>query len=81
MTDVRRDSRRTDVREDSRSTDDRRHFKRTDGRMDPERTSVGVDSKSVRAERLLIRAGLLLMVVFAVYGASHMGWIRTSLFD
>jgi len=40
-----------------------------------------MESKPARAERLLIRAGLLLMAAFAVYAALNMGWIRTSLFD
>jgi len=39
-----------------------------------------MESKSARAERLLIRVGLLLMAAFAVYAALNMGWIRTSLF-
>ena len=38
-------------------------------------------SKAKRAERVVLRAVFLLMAAFAVYGASHMGWIRTSLFD
>jgi hypothetical protein len=38
-------------------------------------------SKARRAERVVLRAGLLLIAAFAVYAASHMGWIRTSLFE
>lgn len=62
----------TAVRGESRRTGVRKDSRRTDGRM---------DSKPSRAERFLIRLGLLLMVVFAVYAALNMGWIRNSLFE
>jgi len=60
---------------------DVRRDKRADGRGDSRRTDGRVDSKPSRAERFLIRLGLLLMVIFAVYAALNMGWIRNSLFE
>jgi len=58
-----------------------RRDKRADGRGDSRRTDGCMDFKPSRAERFLIRLGFLLMVVFAVYAALNMGWIRNSLFE
>jgi uncharacterized membrane protein len=42
--------------------------------------SVHVNSKDTRINRVLFGVSLLVMIAFAIYAASQIGWIRSYLF-